>query len=92
MSGPGTLFVSRKGGTTLGEIGTLITNLVNFLKWLSGGIGVIMLIVGAIMHQTARSPAAMENAKTVMTGALIGLAIALLAQVIVSLLRSWLPT
>lgn len=86
------ILFSRKGGTCLSEIGTLITNLINFLKWLSGGVGIVMLIIGAIMHQTARSPGSMENAKSVMTGAMIGLAIALLAQVIVSLLKSWLPS
>jgi vacuolar-type H+-ATPase subunit I/STV1 len=86
------ILISRKGGTSLSEIGTLITNLINFLKWLSGGVGIIMLIIGAIMHQTSRSPGSMENAKSVMTGAMIGLAIALLAQVIVSLLKSWLPS
>lgn len=75
----------------MGEIGSLITNLINFLKWLAAGVGVIMLIMGAIKHQMAQSPSAMDDAKRIMQGSVIGLAIALLAQVIVTMIKGWLP-
>lgn len=64
----------------------LLDNIKNFLTWIVGGISGIVLIIGGIMYATAvGEEEKQKKARKAMLGAVVGLVVALLANVIISI-------
>ena len=67
----------------------VLNNIRDFLIWIVGGISVIILIYGGILYATAAGEESKtKKARKAMLGAIIGLAIALLASVIINVVSS----
>lgn len=64
----------------------VLTNIQNFLTWIVGGISGIVLILGGIMYATAAGEEQKtKRARKAMLGAIVGLVVAILANVIISI-------
>lgn len=71
-------------GTTGGVISGLVGTVVNILSWIVGILSVIMVIVGGLKFIVSNGDAnGIKSARNTVIYALIGLAVALLAQVMV---------
>jgi len=74
----------------LGTINTLIHNVATLALLLAGGVAAIYLIIGGISYLTAYgNEEKANNAKKTITWAVIGLAVIILAEVIVSAIWSF---
>jgi hypothetical protein len=77
--------VKLESPISIKEPGELITNIVNALLGIIGAVAVLMIIYGGIVYMTAAgNEEKIKMGKTVITGAIIGLVISLLAYVIVN--------
>lgn len=86
-------FQNANGGSVINKLpqyctsSSIYTKIVNILYWLIGIAAVIAIIYGGYLYMTARGNAAqVAKARTVLTWAIIGLVIALLAAVIVNVI------
>lgn len=75
------------GGTnSKGILGGLVGNIVSILIWSVGVIAIIVLLLGAYRYTTSAGDAnKLKGAKDTIIYALIGIAVAVLAQVIVNI-------
>ncbi len=72
------------GGATGDSIGTIVTNIISILMYVLGFVAVIVIVIGGIMYATAAGDAnRLKAAKDTILYAAIGVAVAILAQVIV---------
>ena len=77
-----------KTGSENEELDRVITRAIGYVMYIVGALSVIMIIVGGIMYSTASGDEAkVGKAKKVITGAIIGLAFALLASVIIAFVQ-----
>jgi hypothetical protein len=66
------------------EVDNLVAATVNVLSWIVGVASIIMIIIGGFKYITAQGDTnAVASAKTTIIYALVGLVVALLAQVLV---------
>ena len=71
-------------GGTGDSIGTVVTNIISILMYVLGFVAVIVIVIGGIMYATAAGDAnRLKAAKDTILYAAIGVAVAILAQVIV---------
>jgi hypothetical protein len=71
------------------DLSTVIDGLRNLLVGLLAGVATLFLTIGGIRYMAAgRDPSQVERAKVVLKSAAVGYALAVLAPLIVSLLRS----
>jgi hypothetical protein len=76
------------GGTTTTASGVM-DNIRNFLTWVVGGISGIILIIGGIMYaMAAGDEQKTKRARKAMIGAVVGLVVALLANVIIGIVAN----
>ncbi len=80
------------GGPAGATIIQLLNNVVSWFQYLAGGVSTTVLAYGAIKYMMAHSPRAVEDARRVLTVAVLGLVVALLAPTIVSLVSSLVPS
>jgi hypothetical protein len=75
-----------EGGTNVSNVVGWVGTLTSWLLWAVGAVCVIFVIIGGIKYATSGGdPEKVKSAKNTLLYALIGLAIAILANVIVSL-------
>jgi len=71
-------------GDPEGEINNLIANIVNIFSWIVGVVAVIMIIISGFKYITAHGDSnAITSAKSTLTYAVVGLVIAVTAQLLV---------
>src|SRR5690242_5108286 len=81
---PGTSTDNCSANTGLGDLQTLLTNIVNIFSVIVGVIAVIMIIVGGLRYITSGGDSnKVGAAKTTIIYALVGLVVVALAQLIV---------
>lgn len=67
-----------------GEVNNLVATIVNILSWIVGVAAVIMIIIGGFKYITSNGDSnGISSAKTTLTYAIVGLVIAVMAQLIV---------
>lgn len=73
----------------LGDVTVLITNVIRIAEWFAGGLAVIAIIVAGIMYVTSQGePANINRAKSVLTQAITGLVIIIIAYALVTYIAS----
>ncbi|MDA8145777.1 MAG: pilin [Thermaerobacter sp.] len=83
--------VPTVGGNAATTITELFANLVRWFQYVAGGVSTAVLAYGALKHMISHTPYALEESKRIMTVAVVGLLIALMAPTIVSLITSLIP-
>ena len=83
--------VPTVGGSAATTITELFANLVRWFQYVAGGVSTAVLAYGALKHMISHTPYALEESKRIMTVAVVGLLIALMAPTIVSLITSLIP-
>ncbi len=77
--------------TPVESVGEFMTKIITFLMKILGGVGVLAIVAGGIMIMYGGfSEDVLENGKTLLLYSVIGVGIALLAMVIVTLAQSFL--
>ncbi len=79
------------GGQAGATIIQLLNNVVSWFQYLAGGVSTAVLAYGAIKYMFAHSPHSAEEARRILTVAVLGLVVALLAPTIISLVTSLIP-
>jgi amino acid transporter len=76
---------AQKGGVSGQSVDSVVPNIVKIAMFIIGALSVILIVISGIMYATAAGDEAkVKKAKKALIGAIIGLAIALLAYTIVS--------
>ena len=76
--------IDGASGTKSPEMGDVIANIVSIAMYFVGALAIIMIILGGIMYATAAgNDDKIKKARKMIVGAVIGLAVAILAYVLV---------
>lgn len=87
------VLITSPVASKVGTLGDVFGLVFNFLIAIVGGLAVIFIVIGGIRYILAGGdPKATDSAKNQITGALIGLIIALLAVVIIKVIGTFIGT
>lgn len=91
LTGAGPAYAAQPQILAANDLATIIANITNWIIGLLVGVATLFLTIGGIRYLAAGGdPTEVEKAKSALKSALIGYALAVLAPILLGVVRGWI--